>query len=116
MGLERGLRERIPEIVAVEQVEADGPQLTEEGIEEVLDEIRPFLKMAGGSCDLVDLDTQGVQPTAKLSITGNGATINSVRIEIAQRLKRNVRARPGAVPLPLLLCHLSPSPPLADDS
>jgi Fe-S cluster biogenesis protein NfuA len=92
MGLERGLRERIPEIIAVEQVEADGPQLTEEGIEEVLDEIRPFLKMAGGSCDLVSLDTVGVQPTAQLKITGNGATINSVRIEIAQRLKRNVRA------------------------
>merc|ERR1719183_2875171 len=28
MGLERGLREKIPEIVAVEQVAPDGPQLT----------------------------------------------------------------------------------------
>lgn len=90
MGLERGLLEKIPDIVAVEQVAPSGPQLTEEGIEEVLDEIRPFLKMAGGECNLVSLDAEGVQPTAKLAITGSGSTINSVRVEIAQRLKRNV--------------------------
>ena len=29
--------------------------------------------MAGGSCDLVSLDATGVQPTAKLAITGSGA-------------------------------------------
>jgi lysyl-tRNA synthetase class 2 len=89
MGLERGLREKIPEIVAVEQVAPDGPQLTEEGVEEVLDEIRPFLKMAGGAVSLLALDAGGVQPTARLAITGSGSTINSVRVEIAQRLKRN---------------------------
>ena len=33
MGLERGLLEKIPEIVAVEQVQPEGPQLTQEGIE-----------------------------------------------------------------------------------
>ena len=88
MGLERGLREKIPEIIEVIQVAPDGPQLTEEGIEEVLEEIRPFLKMAGGDCDLVSLEV-GLVPTAKLSISGSGATINSVRVEIAQRLKRN---------------------------
>ena len=94
MGLERGLREKIPEIVAVEQVAPDGPQLTEEGVEEVLDEIRPFLKMAGGAVSLLALDAGGVQPTARLAITGSGSTINSVRVEIAQRLKRNVCSPP----------------------
>lgn len=89
MGLERGLREKIPEIVSVVQVAAEGAQLTEDGVEDVLEEIRPFLKMAGGSVELVQLDAEGVQPTARLLITGNGATINSVRVEIAQRLKRN---------------------------
>ena len=44
--------------------------------------------MAGGDCDLVSLEV-GLVPTAKLSISGSGATINSVRVEIAQRLKRN---------------------------
>ena len=87
-GLEKGLLDRIPEIVAVEQVSAEGAALSEEAIEEVLEEIRPFLKMAGGDCDLVSLEV-GLVPTAKLSISGSGATINSVRVEIAQRLKRN---------------------------
>ena len=85
--------EKIPEIISVEQVEAEGPQLTEAGIEGILDEIRPFLKMTGGNVELIDLDTAGVQPTANLAISGNGSTINSVRIEIAQRLKRNVCVR-----------------------
>jgi len=89
MGLERGLREKIPEIVAVEQVAPDGPQLSEEGVEGVLAEIRPFLKMAGGTCDLVNLETAGVAPSVTLAISGSGSTINSVRAEIAQRLKRN---------------------------
>ena len=102
MGLERGLLERIPGIVSVEQVAPSGPQLTEEGIEEVLDEIRPFLKMAGGSCDLVSLDAEGVQPVAKLAITGSGSTINSVRVEIAQRLKRNVRCNARARLSPIM--------------
>ena len=89
MGLERGLREKIPEITDVEQVMPDGPQLTEEAVDEVLEEIRPFLKMAGGNVELVELQTSGVAPAAKLLITGSGSTINSVRVEIAQRLKRN---------------------------
>ena len=45
--------------------------------------------MAGGSVDLISLDATSIQPTAHLSITGSGATINSVRVEIAQRLKRS---------------------------
>jgi len=89
MGLERGLREKIPEIMGVEQVESDGPQLSEEGIEGVLAEIRPFLKMAGGTCELVSLQTTGIAPSCTLAISGSGSTINSVRAEIAQRLKRN---------------------------
>jgi len=89
MGLERGLKEKIPEIISVEQIAPDGPVLTEEGIEGVLEEIRPFLKMAGGDVELVSLSAEGVQPTAMLKITGSGGTINSVRVEIAQRLKRN---------------------------
>lgn len=123
MGLERGLLEKIPEIKGVEQVAPEGPQLTEEGIEGVLDEIRPFLKMAGGSCDLVSLDASGVQPTAKLAITGSGSTINSVRVEIAQRLKRNVRCTtnpqvhialiPGRATLIAKPPHLSPPSMLA---
>ena len=89
MGLERGLREKIPEIVDVVQVAPEGPVLDEAGVEEVLEQIRPFLAMAGGEVELVELVTAGAMPTAKLRISGSGSTINSVRVEIAQRLKRN---------------------------
>ena len=94
------------------------PQLDEAGVEEVLEQIRPFLAMvlalrprasshagharrssrrpppctlrqAGGEVELISLEPDGLQPTACLKISGSGATINSVRVEIAQRLKRN---------------------------
>ncbi|KAL3902572.1 MAG: hypothetical protein SGPRY_012010 [Prymnesium sp.] len=89
MGLERGLLEKIPSIKQVVQVEAEGALLSEQGIDEVLEEIRPFLKMAGGTVELISLNADGAQPTAHLAISGSGATINSVRVEIAQRLKRH---------------------------
>ena len=89
MGLERGLREKFADIVDVVQVAPDGPVLDEAGVEEVLEQIRPFLAMAGGEVELISLEPNGLQPTACLKISGSGATINSVRVEIAQRLKRN---------------------------
>lgn len=89
MGLERRLRERIPEIEQVVQVEPQGPELSEEGIEKTLDEVRPFLNVAGGTIDLVELNVVSVAPTARLKMTGSGAAINSVKVEITHRLKRN---------------------------
>lgn len=89
MGLERRLRERIPEIEEVVQVEPDGAPLTEEGIETTLDEVRPFLNVAGGTIELVELLVDSAVPTARLRMTGSGAAINSVKVEITHRLKRN---------------------------
>merc|ERR1712060_485790 len=90
MGLERGLMEKIPEICAVEQVSPDGgPELSEEGIQSVLDEVRPFLKMAGGDVEMISCNATGVMPSVALRMTGSGRTINSVKAEIASRLRRN---------------------------
>lgn len=89
MGLERRLLERIPEIENVVQAEPEGPALTGEGIEKTLDEVRPFLNVAGGTIELVDLHADSAVPTAKLKMTGSGAAINSVKVEITHRLKRN---------------------------
>lgn len=89
MGLERRLRERIPEIEEVIQAEPEGPPLTPEGIESTLDEVRPFLNVAGGTIELLELITDSAVPTARLRMTGTGAAINSVKIEITHRLKRN---------------------------
>lgn len=52
MGLERGLKERIPEIQEVIQSMPEGPPLEDEQINIVLDGVRPFLQVAGGSIDL----------------------------------------------------------------
>lgn len=89
MGLERRLLERIPEIESVVQVEPEGPELTVEGIEQTLDEVRPFLNVAGGTIELEDLNVDSAVPTARLKMTGSGAAVNSVKVEITHRLKRN---------------------------
>lgn len=89
MGLERKLRERIPEIEEVLQIEPEGPELTPEGIEATLEEVRPFLNVAGGTIELVELITESAVPTARLKMSGTGAAINSVKVEITHRLKRN---------------------------
>lgn len=89
MGLERRLLEKIPEIESVIQAEPEGPELTADGIEKTLDEVRPFLNVAGGTIELTDLHVETIAPTAKLKMTGSGSAINSVKVEITHRLKRN---------------------------
>lgn len=85
----RRLLEKIPEIEEVVQVEPEGPELTAEGIETTLDEVRPFLNVAGGTIELVELNVASAAPSATLRMTGSGAAINSVKVEIVHRLKRN---------------------------
>lgn len=94
-GLEKGLLDRIPEIIAVEQVSAEGAALSEEAIEEVLEEIRPFLKMVGGDVQLVSVDAGSIQPSCTLKVVGNEATVKSVRGEILQRLRKEIPTLAG---------------------
>lgn len=90
MGLERKLRERIPEIQEVVQSMPEGPDLNEEQINVVLDGVRPFLQVAGGSIDIdAILGEGGLQPTIVLKMSGASASLNSVKLEIAQRLQRH---------------------------
>ena len=90
MGLERGLRERIPEIQEVIQAMPEGPPLEDEQIEVILDGVRPFLQVAGGAITLDRIeDVDGLQPTIWLSMEGSAAALNSVKLEIAQRLQRH---------------------------
>ncbi|KAG8458615.1 hypothetical protein KFE25_008412 [Diacronema lutheri] len=93
MGLERGLREKIPEITNVVQVPSEGGEsLSADAVEAVLEEVRPFLQMAGGSIELKSLSTSGIAPTATLLMLGEGAALTSVKVEIQQRLKRKLPA------------------------
>jgi Fe-S cluster biogenesis protein NfuA len=89
MGLERGLKERIPEISEVIQQMPEGPDLNEDQINVVLDGVRPFLQVAGGSIDIVSITGEGsVSPCIHLKMGGASASLNSVRLEIVQRLQR----------------------------
>ena len=90
MGLERGLKEKIPEIQEVIQANPQGPEVTEEQVELVLDGVRPFLDVAGGSIAIDRMeDLEGLQPTIWLDMQGKSASLSSVKLEIAQRLQRH---------------------------
>lgn len=90
MGLERKLMERIPEIQEVVQALPDSPDLTEDQINVVLDSVRPFLSVAGGTIDVDSISGEGgLQPTITLKMEGSAASLNSVKLEIAQRLQRH---------------------------
>jgi lysyl-tRNA synthetase class 2 len=84
------LREKIPEIQEVIQAMPEGPPLEEEQINVVLDGVRPFLTVAGGSIDIDRMEgVGGLQPTVWLDMRGSSASLNSVKLEIAQRLQRH---------------------------
>jgi len=90
MGLERKLMERIPEIQEVVQAMPDSPDLVTEQIDIVLDSVRPFLQVAGGTIDVASITGEGgIQPTVTLKMEGSAASLNSVKLEIAQRLQRH---------------------------
>lgn len=69
-----------------------GETLSAEAVEAVLEEVRPFLQMAGGEISLQSLSTTGIAPTATLLMQGEGAALTSVKVEIQQRLKRKLPA------------------------
>jgi len=90
MGLERGLREKIPEIQEVIQAMPEGPPLDNEQVDVVLAGVRPFLTVAGGSIEIDRIEGEGgLQPTIWLDMRGSSASLNSVKLEIAQRLQRH---------------------------
>ena len=90
MGLERGLKEKIPEIQEVIQAMPEGPELNEDQINVVLDGVRPFLQVAGGTIEIDRIEgVDGLQPAIWLDMRGSSASLNSVKLEIAQRLQRH---------------------------
>lgn len=89
MGIERRLIERIPEIVAVEQImdEETGLALTEENVEAVLGEIRPYLVgTGGGELELVKIDG----PVVKVRLGGPAASVMTVRVAVTQKLREKI--------------------------
>mmetsp|Transcript_7794 Transcript_7794/g.11763 ORF Transcript_7794/g.11763 Transcript_7794/m.11763 type:complete len:220 (-) Transcript_7794:9-668(-) len=90
MGLEKRLMEKIPEISEVVQSIPDGPPLVLEEIEKVLDGVRPFLSVAGGAISVENLaGVGGMQPSIMLKMTGKSSSLQSVKMEIMQRIQRH---------------------------
>lgn len=82
--------QKIPEIQEVIQVLPEGPPLETDQVEIVLDGVRPFLQVAGGTIDCVGiLGESSVQPSVVLKMTGASNSLNSVKLEIQQRLQRH---------------------------
>jgi lysyl-tRNA synthetase class 2 len=90
MGLERRLKERIPEIQEVMQSIPDGPDLTEDEVNVILDGVRPFLQVAGGGIECTELlGVGGFSPQIKLKMSGKASKLRSVQKEIIQRLQKH---------------------------
>jgi lysyl-tRNA synthetase class 2 len=90
MGLERKLKERIPEIAEVIQTMPSAPILTTENVETVLDGVRPFLSVAGGKISIHSISgVDGLQPIVALKMEGTALALQSVKLEIMQRIQRH---------------------------
>ncbi|KAF7103438.1 hypothetical protein CFC21_104428 [Triticum aestivum] len=89
MGIESRLRDKIPEILEVEQIHdtETGLELNTENVEKVLDEIRPYLSgTGGGSLELVQIDGFIV----KIEISGPAAGVMTVRVAVTQKLREKI--------------------------
>merc|ERR1712151_1479269 len=69
MGIERTLREHIPEIKEVIAIQPNSEPPSRDGVEEVLDEVRPFLSASGGEIQLLTLGTP-LKPKVVIELTG----------------------------------------------
>ncbi|KAI0518811.1 hypothetical protein KFK09_006247 [Dendrobium nobile] len=89
MGIETRLMDKIPEILAVEQIldTETGLELNEENVEKVLSEIRPYLAgTGGGALELHKIS--GYIVTVRLS--GPAAGVMTVRVALSQKLKEKI--------------------------
>lgn len=89
MGIERKLRENIPEIMEVVEITDDEGKLplTEENVDDVLEEIRPYLVgTGGGELSLLELDG----PVVKIKLSGPAAEVMTVRVAITAKLREKI--------------------------
>ncbi|KAH9610205.1 hypothetical protein KSS87_016196 [Heliosperma pusillum] len=88
-GIELRLRDKIPEIMEVEQIldTETGLELNEENVEKVLAEIRPYLTGAGGG--LLELD-QINDYVIRVRLSGPAAKVMTVRVALSQKLREKI--------------------------
>lgn len=89
MGIETRLRDKIPEILEVEQImdTETGLELNEENVEKLLAEIRPYLAgTGGGELELVEITDYVV----KVRLSGPAAGVMTVRVALTQKLREKI--------------------------
>ncbi|KAM0967025.1 hypothetical protein ACFX13_023037 [Malus domestica] len=89
MGIETRLRDKIPEIMEVEQIldRETGLELNEENVEKILSEIRPYLAGTGGGIlELVQINDYVV----KVRLSGPAAGVMTVRVALTQKLREKI--------------------------
>ncbi|KAK1290314.1 hypothetical protein QJS10_CPB18g00169 [Acorus calamus] len=88
-GIELRLRDKIPEIMAVEQIldTETGLELNEENVEKVLAEIRPYLAgTGGGQLEFININAYVV----KVLLSGPAAGVKTVRVALMQKLREKI--------------------------
>ncbi|KAI3754675.1 hypothetical protein L1987_54462 [Smallanthus sonchifolius] len=88
-GIETRLRDKIPEIMDVEQIldTETGLELNEENVEKILAEIRPYLVGTGGGIlEFVEIKDYDV----KVRLAGPAAGVMTVRVALTQKLKEKI--------------------------
>ncbi|KAG9138444.1 hypothetical protein Leryth_012731 [Lithospermum erythrorhizon] len=91
MGIETRLRDKIPEILEVEQIvdTETGLELNEENVEKLLAEIRPYLAgTGGGELELIKIDDYVVL----VRLSGPAAGVMTVRVALTQKLREKIPA------------------------
>lgn len=89
MGIETRLRDKIPDILEVEQIldTETGLDLNEENVEKVLSEIRPYLAGTGGGVlELAQISDYIV----KVRLSGPASKVMTVRVALTQKLKEKI--------------------------
>lgn len=89
MGIETRLRDKIPEILEVEQIldTETGLELNEENVEKILGEIRPYLTGTGGGVlEFVQIDDYVVI----VRLSGPAASVMTVRVALTQKLREKI--------------------------
>nr|GEU82269.1 NifU-like protein 3, chloroplastic [Tanacetum cinerariifolium] len=89
MGIETRLRDKIPEIMDVEQIldTETGLELNEENVEKILAEIRPYLVGTGGGIlEFVEIKDY----TVKVRLSGPAAGVMTVRVALTQKLREKI--------------------------
>eukprot|EP00741_Cyanophora_paradoxa_P006924 tig00001057_g6698.t1 len=86
MGIERKMKERIPEVAEVVNVQEAGMELSTENVDKVLEGIRPFLSSEGSTIEVDKIEGSAVT----LRMTGSGSLVMSLRMEIMRRVQEKI--------------------------